>query len=79
MDTQESYEDRMKRWTTILGNKIDLDLDDMYDELEILVAGTNISDDFKSDIVDANIQNVLTRLQYEASTRFSHRQQMRQQ
>ena len=78
VDNTESYEDRINRWVTILSNKIDLDLDNIYDEMDVLVSNTDISDDFKSDILYANIQNVLTRLQCEAIIRFSQRQQTRQ-
>ena len=78
MKLLETDEERMDRWVKLLNSKIGKDLDDFFDEVDFLISGADISDDFKSDIVDNNIQNLLTRLQYDACVRFSQQKQMRQ-
>jgi predicted dinucleotide-utilizing enzyme len=58
----ETSEDRMKRWLKILDDKVGEDLDNFYDEVDMLISGASISDEFKSDIVAYNIQCILIRL-----------------
>ena len=77
MDNPETYEERIQRWVKFLDDKIGKDLDNLYDETQELVSNTDCSRDFKPIILDATIQTILIRLQYEADCRFSQRQQVR--